>query len=53
MPVPDTSLETAVPKTSAGSSVAVIKCNGLTLELSNDISEVLLNRLLQEVLQEM
>lgn len=52
MPVPDTSLETAVPKTSAGSSVAVIKCNGLTLELSNDISEVLLNRLLQEVLQE-
>lgn len=52
MPVPTTSLETAAPKTSAGSPVAVIKCNGLTLELSNDISEVLLNRLLREVLQE-
>jgi len=52
MPVPATRLETAVPKTSAGSPVAVVKCNGLTLELSNDISEALLNRLLQEVLQE-
>lgn len=29
---------------------AVIKCNGLTLELSNDISGALLTRLLQEVL---
>ncbi len=52
MPVPTTSFETAAEKTSACPSVAVIKCNGLTLELSNDISEVLLNRLLQEVLQE-
>lgn len=52
MPVPATGLETSVQKTSACSPVAVIKCNGLTLELSNDISEVLLNRLLQEVLQE-
>ncbi len=52
MPLPATSLETAVQKTSACTPAAVIKCNGLTLELSNDISEVLLNRLLQEVLQE-
>jgi len=52
MPVPTTGLEIAAPKTSAGSLAAVIKCNGLTLELSNDISEVLLNRLLQEVLRE-
>ncbi len=52
MPVPATGLETAAQKTSACSPAAVIKCNGLTLELSNDISEVLLNRLLQEVLQE-
>ena len=52
MPVPATSLETAAQMTSACSPVAVIKCNGLTLELSNSISEVLLNRLLQEVLQE-
>ncbi len=52
MPVPATSLETAVQKSSACPPAAVIKCNGLTLELSNDISEVLLNRLLQEVLQE-
>ena len=28
---------------------AVIKCNGLTIELSNSISESLLSRLLQEV----
>ena len=31
------------------STVAVIKCNGLTIELSNNISEELLSRLLQEV----
>jgi len=49
MPVSATSLETVAQKTSACSPVAVIKCNGLTLELSNAISEVLLNRLLQEV----
>ena len=52
MPVPTTRLETAAQKTSACPPVAVIKCNGLSLELSNNISEVLLNRLLQEVLQE-
>lgn len=52
MPVPAADLETPVQKTSSCSPVAAIKCNGLTLELSNDISEVLLNRLLQEVLQE-
>ncbi len=41
MPVPAIGLEIAAQKTSACSSVAVIKCNGLTLKLSNDISEVL------------
>ncbi len=49
MPVPATSLETAAQMTSASSPVAVMKCNGLTIELSNDISEGLLSRLLQEV----
>ena len=34
---------------SHGSAVAVIKGSGLTIELSNDISEGLLSRLLQEV----
>lgn len=28
---------------------AVIKCNSLTIEISNDISEVILSRILQEV----
>lgn len=49
MPVPATSLETTAQMTSASSPVAVMKCNGLTIELSNDISEGLLSRLLQEV----
>ncbi len=30
-------------------SVAVIKCNGITLEVSNDISASLLHKLIQEV----
>jgi len=49
MPVMATSIETASPNALLGSTVAVIKCNRLTIELSNDISEELLSRLLQEV----
>ena len=48
-------LETAttIPASAQNTPVspsAVIKANGLTLEISNDISELLLARLLQEVL---
>ena len=35
--------------TSDGAPVAVIKCNGFAIELSNNISEALLSRLLKEV----
>lgn len=30
-------------------TVAIIRCNGLTIEMSNDISDMLLSRILQEV----
>ena len=43
--VPDTTNE----KFPDISTAAVIRCNGLTIELSNNISEGLLSRLLQEV----
>ncbi len=49
MPIVAANTETAPPNAPHGSTVAVIKCNGLTIELSNDISEGLLSRLLQEV----
>ncbi len=49
IPVSATSSATTSQKTPYGSPAAVIKCNGLTIELSNDISEGLLSRLLQEV----
>lgn len=49
MPVVVASTETITATASHGSAVAVIKCSGLTIELSNDISEGLLSRLLQEV----
>lgn len=49
MPIVATSIDTIPPTASHGSAVAVIKCSGLTIELSNDISEGLLSRLLQEV----
>lgn len=49
MPVVAASTETITATASHGSAVAVIKCSGLTIELSNDISEGLLSRLLQEV----
>lgn len=49
MPVPVAVPDATVENISGTSPVAVIKCNGLTIELSNNISEGLLNRLLQEV----
>ncbi len=48
MPIVATNTETAPQNAPHGSTVAVIKCSGLTIELSNDISEGLLSRLLQE-----
>ncbi len=48
MPIVAANTETAPPNAPHGSTVAVIKCNGLTIELSNDISEGLLSRLLQK-----
>ncbi len=50
MPIPAVSPETAGKKTSSNSPAAVIRCKGLTIEFSNDISQALLNRLLQEVI---
>lgn len=49
MPVVAAGTETIPRAASPGSAVAVIKRSGLTIELSNDISEGLLSRLLQEV----
>ena len=37
------------PLPKATNPVAVIKCGSLSIEISNDISEAILNRLLQEV----
>lgn len=39
----------ATPCTSYSDPAAVIKCGRLSIEISNDISETILNRLLQEV----
>lgn len=39
----------SAPCTSFSSPVAVIKCGGISIEISNDISEAMLSRLLQEV----
>lgn len=49
MPIVATSIENIPQAASPSSVVAVIKCNGLTIELSNEISEGLLSHLLQEV----
>lgn len=38
-----------IPQFPHDSTVAVIRCGGLTIEISNDISEKLLSHLLQEV----
>lgn len=49
MPIPAADLEIRSSKDQDIKTVAVIKCTGLTIELSNDISEVLLSRLLKEI----
>ncbi len=48
MPLPAAVLEPASEKKTDAAPVAVIKCNGVTIELSNNISDALLNRLLKE-----
>ena len=45
MPLPAADLT----HTPYGAPAAVIKCNGFAIELSNNISEALLSRLLKEV----
>ena len=49
MPIVAASTETITATAEPCEAVAVIKCSGLTIELSNAISEGLLSRLLQEV----
>lgn len=49
MPLSDADLEPASEKKTDGTPAAVIKCNRMTIELSNNISDALLNRLLKEV----
>ena len=49
MPVVAECIRDKIPKVPHDSTVAVIRCGGLTIELSNDISEKLLSHLLQEV----
>ena len=49
MPVPIVGSDVTTENIPPNSPVAVIKRNGLTIELSNNISEGLLRRLLQEV----
>lgn len=48
MPLPAADLESSIEKTPDGPA-AVIKCNALTIEISNNISEALLIRLLKEI----
>lgn len=50
MPLPAPDSGSTPPKAPDGLPTAVIKYNGLTIELSNNISEVLLSHLLKEVL---
>lgn len=47
--IPVATLPEATPCASYSNPVAVIKCGSLSIEISNDISETILNRLLQEV----
>jgi hypothetical protein len=49
MPLLPAGSDTTAVNASDAPSAAVIRYNGLTIELSNDISEGLLNRLLREV----
>lgn len=49
MPISDADSEYKVRRNQDILPAAVVKYNGLTIELSNDISEVLLGRLFKEV----
>ena len=49
MPVVTECIRDKIPQVPHDSTVAVIRCGGLTIEFSNDISEKLLSHLLQEV----
>ncbi len=49
MPIPATDLDSTIDRIPERPPAAVIKYNGLTIELSNDISDVLLDRLLEEI----
>lgn len=49
MPIVAKCIGDKIPQVPHDSTVAVIRCSGLTIELSNDISEKLLSCLLQEV----
>ena len=49
MPVVTECIRDKIPQVPHDSTVAVIRCGGLTIEFSNDISEKLLSLLLQEV----
>lgn len=49
MPVPNAGPDTTSVNVTDISPTAVVKCNGITIEFSNNISEELLSHLLQEV----
>ena len=49
VPIPMANPPKSMPYTLHSDSVAIIRCGSISIEISNDISEVILNRLLQEV----
>lgn len=49
VPIPMDNPQKSMPCTLCSDSVAVIRCGSISIEISNDISEAILNRLLQEV----
>ena len=49
LPIPMDNPPKPMPCTLHSDPVAVIRCGSISIEISNDISEVILNRLLQEV----
>lgn len=49
VPIPMDNPPKSMPCTLRSDSVAVIRCGSISIEISNDISEAILNRLLQEV----
>lgn len=49
VPIPIDNPSKSMPCTLHSDPVAVIRCGSISIEVSNDISEAILNRLLQEV----